>query len=114
MDALNTRLLDEQLASPHRAFYADAARAWAADVAARVAAVEGAPDGDVAGRLHELRSLSHVAGARGLAEAAAAVEQRVERGGRLEPGDVAALAAGARRAADAITHWWAIRLPPER
>ena len=74
----------------------------------------GRPDGDVAVRLHELRSLSHVAGARGLAEAAAAVEQRVERGVRLEPGDVAALAAGARRAADAITHWWAVRLPPER
>ena len=106
MDALNRRLLGEQLASPHREFYARAARAWAASVGERVAAVAGSAPADTAARLHELRSLSNVAGARGLAEAAAGLEQRVERGERVGPGDVAALAGLAERAAADVTRWW--------
>lgn len=76
------------MASPHAQVFAQQAADWARDLPARMAAVEAAGTADLPARLHELRSLSHVVGARGLAAAAAECEQRVERGLPLAPDDI--------------------------
>lgn len=105
-DDLDLRLLDRLLLSGHAEVFAAMAARWAADVGSRVDAVAAASPDQAPARLHELRSLATTAGARGLARAAAEVEQAVERGAPLTDADVDRLRGVAVAQRDAITLWW--------
>ncbi len=103
---INTRILHDHARSPHAALYARGVDEWAADLGRRLRAVTQASPSDLPARLHELRSLSHVVGARGLATAAALLEQRVEDGDQAGPDDFARLTAVAEAQRVALVAWW--------
>ncbi len=105
-DLLNLRLLQSQAASPHRGLFARMARDWADDVDARIRAARTASAADMPIRLHELRSLSHTAGAGALSAGVAVLEQRVEGGDTATDDDFVIVSALAVRSRDALAAWW--------
>jgi hypothetical protein len=99
--------LREQAGSPRPELFSGIARQWVAALPETSARIRAAGADELPAALHQLRSGAVAVGLPRLAGALAAIEQRMERGAALGPGELEGALGLAERSAAALDEWWA-------